>query len=137
MGLVLDSSVLIDAERRAMPILDVMSMIDAHCGETRLALSAIAVMELEHGWHRALDPGTASRRRVYLDELFAVIPSYDFTDAMARTAARLDAETKRKGIVVPLADLMIGVTAIYLGQSVGTRNPRHFRMIPSLDVVEF
>jgi predicted nucleic acid-binding protein len=38
---------------------------------------------------------------------------------------------------LPLADLLIGVTAFEFGYSVATRNVRHFRMIPRLSVMQF
>jgi len=38
---------------------------------------------------------------------------------------------------LPLADLLIGVTALELGYSVTTGNLRHFQMIPGLSVVQF
>jgi predicted nucleic acid-binding protein len=42
-----------------------------------------------------------------------------------------------KGIRVPLADLLIGVTALELDYSVATANPQHFERIPGLSVVRF
>ncbi len=37
--------------------------------------------------------------------------------------------------MIPFADLQIGVTALDLGYSVVTKNVRHFRMIPDLNVI--
>jgi len=55
---------------------------------------------------------------------------------MAQTAAKIDAEAKQAGRTIPFSDLLIGVTALYFGYSVGMRNLRHFRMIPNLTVVQ-
>jgi predicted nucleic acid-binding protein len=55
---------------------------------------------------------------------------------MARIAAKIDAEAKQSGRVVPFADLLIGATAIHFGYAVGTCNLRHFKMIPNLTVVQ-
>ena len=41
-----------------------------------------------------------------------------------------------QGVRLPLADLLIGVTALELGYSVATGNLRHFQMIPGLSVVQ-
>ena len=50
-------------------------------------------------------------------------------------AARVDAEMKKAGLVIATADLLIGVTALHHRYAIGTRNVRHFRMIPGLKVV--
>ena len=78
----------------------------------------------------------ALQRRRYLDEIFAIIPVEPFTREMGMLAAKIDAETRKAGGMVATADLLIGVTALYFGYSVGTRNIRHFRMIPSLNVIQ-
>jgi tRNA(fMet)-specific endonuclease VapC len=93
------------------------------------------VIELEHGLHRANTAERAQKRRDYLDTVFAAIPVEPFTKEMAQTAAKIDAETKRDGREIPFPDLLIGVTALRFGYAVGTRNLRHFRMIPGLNVV--
>jgi predicted nucleic acid-binding protein len=92
-------------------------------------------MELEHGWHRAQNSDIAQRRRCYLDEVFAIIPVEPFTREMGVLAAAIDAGMKKSGIVVATADLLIGVTALHCGYTIGTRNFRHFQMIPGLKVV--
>jgi len=58
-----------------------------------------------------------------------------FTREMAQLAAKIDAESKKSGRSIPFPDLLIGVTAVYFGYAVGTRNLRHFQMISDLKVV--
>ena len=60
MGLVLDSSVLIAAEREKRPVSALLASLSAEHAETEFLLSAISVMELEHGWHRANTPEAAA-----------------------------------------------------------------------------
>ncbi len=48
MGLVLDSGVLIAAERDARTVSELLASIEQACGETEIVLSAITVIELEH-----------------------------------------------------------------------------------------
>jgi predicted nucleic acid-binding protein len=57
-----------------------------------------------------------------------------FIKEMGQLAAKIDAEARRGGIVIPFADLQIGVTALHLGYAIGTLNARHFEMIPGLIV---
>ena len=136
MGLVLDSGVLIVAERSAKPVSELLATLEHEIGETNVILSSIAVMELEHGLYRANTPELARKRRDYLDTVFAAIPVEPFTKEMAQVAAKIDAEGRMAGRTIPLPDLLIGVTALHFGFGVGTRNLRHFRIIPGLKVVE-
>ncbi len=53
MGLVLDSGVLIAAEREAKPVSELLATFEHEHGETEIVLSSITVIELEHGLHRA------------------------------------------------------------------------------------
>ena len=55
---------------------------------------------------------------------------------MAQIAAKIDAESRQPGRTIPLADLLIGATALHFAYAVGTRNLRHFRMDPNLTVIQ-
>jgi predicted nucleic acid-binding protein len=135
MGLVLDSSILIGAERAALPVSRLLADLDDQYAESEFLLSMVTVMELEHGWHRSKTPAVADKRRQFLDEVFAVIPAEPFTREIAMMAARIDAELRSRGRVIATADLMIGATAAHFGYSVATRNARHFSLIPDLPVL--
>jgi predicted nucleic acid-binding protein len=50
------------------------------------------------------------------------------------SAASVDGESKRRGVVIPFQDLVIGVTALEFDYAVATANVRHFQMIPGLVV---
>jgi tRNA(fMet)-specific endonuclease VapC len=136
MGVVLDSSALIAAEREAKPVSAVLATLEQEYGETEIVLSSITVIELEHGFHRADNEERARQRRDYLDAVFAAIPVEPFTKEMGQAAAKLDADAKRAGRVIPFADLLIGWTALHFDYAVGTRNARHFQMIPGLQVLK-
>ncbi len=53
MGLVVDSGVLIAAERDAKPVSELLATLEQEHGENEIVLSSITVIELEHGLHRA------------------------------------------------------------------------------------
>lgn len=135
MGLVLDSSVLIAAEREKLPVSRLLRQLATEHLSTEFLLSSISVMELEHGWHRAKTPEIAASRRRYLDEVFAILPVEPFTREMGSLAAKLDAEMRQAGLVIATSDLLIGTTALHYGYALGTRNVRHFKMIPGLRVL--
>jgi predicted nucleic acid-binding protein len=70
-------------------------------GIEEILLSAISVIELEHGLWRANTPDLVRRRRLYLDGVFYAIPVQPFTKEMGQLAGRIDAEARRAGVVIP------------------------------------
>ena len=126
---------LIASEREKRPVSLLLASLSEELSEAEFLLSSITVMELEHGWHRANTPEAAAKRRRYLDETLAILPVEPFTREMGVLAAKIDADMKKTGLVIATADLLIGVTALHYGYAVGTRNVRHFKMIPGLQVI--
>jgi predicted nucleic acid-binding protein len=69
----------------------------------------------------------------HLASLLAVHP---VTLVVAQLAGKIEGEQAAHGISIAFEDLLIGGTALHLGYSVATLNARHFRLIPSLSVVQ-
>jgi predicted nucleic acid-binding protein len=134
MGLILDSSVAIAAERRRLAVEDMLAAIRQQTGPEDVALSVVSVMELEHGIWRAKEPVQAARRKQFLEDLIGNIPVYPVTTELARKAGRIDAEQQARGIRIAFQDMLIGVSALNLGYAVILHNVRHFQMIPNLEV---
>jgi predicted nucleic acid-binding protein len=134
---VLDSGVLIAAERDARPVSELLTALEHQHGEAEIVLSSITVIELEHGLHRARTAEQARKRREYLDTVFAAIPVEPFTREMAQLAAKIDADARGAGRTIPFADLLIGATALHFGYAVGAGNLRHFQMVPDVTVMQF
>jgi tRNA(fMet)-specific endonuclease VapC len=137
MGLILDSSVLIPAERRRQSVRELLTSVSAKTGETDIAISAITLVELAHGVVRANTPERQIYQALFLRDVRDAIPVRAVTAPLAMLAGEVDGRNQQQGVRVPLADLLIGVTALHAGDSVATRNLRHFRMIPGLSVVTF
>ncbi|MGC2527699.1 MAG: PIN domain-containing protein [Candidatus Acidiferrum sp.] len=137
MGLILDSSVVIGAERRGETVVRLIERVVNVSGDQESALSAVGLTELVHGLHRANTPELRRRRQSFLDELLADLTVYPYTKETALLAGKLDAEERSGGVVIPYPDLLIGATALSLGFSVLTTNVRHFRQVPGLSVVLF
>ena len=136
MGLILDSSVVIAAERRGDTVEQLIEQIVNRTGDQEAALSAVGLTELVHGIYRAPTPDMRVRRESFLNELLADLTVYPFTKETAMLAGKLDGEQQSQGVVVPFGDLLIGATALSLGYSVLTVNVRHFERIPGLSVVK-
>lgn len=136
MGLILDSSVIIAAERRGETVEQLIARILRTTGDQDAALSAVGLTELVHGIYRAPTPEVRVRRESFLNELLADLTVYPYTKEIALLAGKLDAEQQSRGVVIPFADLLIGATAVALSYSVLTVNTRHFERIPGLRVVK-
>lgn len=137
MGLILDSSVIIAAERRGDTVEQFFERVVNATGDQDAALSAVGLTELIHGLYRANTPAIRLRREAFLKELLADLTVYPYTKETAMLAGKLDGEQQSKGVVIPFGDLLIGATAPLLGCSVLTINLRDFRRIPGLNVVQF
>jgi tRNA(fMet)-specific endonuclease VapC len=136
MGLILDSSVVIAAERRGETLERLIERIVRVTGDQEAALSAVGLTELVHGIYRAPTPELRVRRESFINELLTDLTVYPFTKETAILAGKLDGEQQSQGVVIPFGDLLIGATALALGYSVLTANVRHFERIPGLSVVK-
>jgi tRNA(fMet)-specific endonuclease VapC len=136
-GLIFDSSVAIAAERRGDTVQAFLQRVIDTLGDQQAAVSAVGVVELVHGIHRADTAERRARREAFVDGLLAALSVYPLTTEVAKLAGKLDAEQQSRGIVIPFADLLIGATALSLGYSVLTVNVRHFRHLPELPVIKF
>jgi tRNA(fMet)-specific endonuclease VapC len=136
MGLILDSSIVIAAERRGENVERLIEHVVSVAGDQEAALSAIGLTELVHGLYRAKTTAVRVQRQSFLEELLADLSVYPYTRETAMLAGRLDGEQRSKGLVIPFSDLLIGATALALGFSVLTANLRHFQKIPGLSVVQ-
>jgi len=135
LGVVVDSSVLIAAERRKLTAGQAIENVLKIVGEVPIALCPVTVAEIGHGIYRANTPEIRNRRRAFLDELEATIPVQPITQATAEIIARIGGEQAAGGDTLPLGDLIIGCCALELGYAVGTNNLRDFLRIPGLAVI--
>ena len=136
MGLILDSSVVIDAERRGDTVERLIERVVNVAGDQDAALSAMGLTELIHGVYRAQTPQMRTRRETFLQELLADVTVYPYTKETAMLAGKIDGEQQSQGVVIPFGDLLIGATALSLGFSMLTANLRHFQKSPGLTVVQ-
>jgi len=137
MGVILDSSVVIAAERRGENVSQMLKRIVAAIGDQRAVLSSVGLTELAHGIYRAQTAEIRSRRESFIRELLADVEVYSYTRETALLAGRIAGEEQSRGVVIPFVDLLIGATALEVDYAVLTVHVRHFRLIPGLLVNEF
>jgi predicted nucleic acid-binding protein len=134
-GLLLDSTVFIDAERRGLSARQTLSDLATQFPDEPFALSVVTLLELAHGVARADTVQRKAKRQQFLYELTFASPVLPITVPIALRAGQIDGENAAKGVRIALADLLIGVTALDVGYKVVTSNLRHFGTIPGLAVV--
>jgi len=120
MGVMLDTSVLVAAERRTLLL---GTLLESVGGES-VGIAALTASELLHGCHRAADPGMRARRFAFVESLLERVPVYDFGLVEARRHADLWAALARDGALISAHDLIIGATALARGHRLATLNDR-------------
>lgn len=132
MGLVVDTSAVVDLERAKRPLGDGLDEL----GQEPAALPAIVLAELLAGVALATTAAHATARRGRIEAVRARAPVVEFSAAMAERWAELRAALVRSGSSVPSSDLCVAATALVLGWDVlvGRRDESHFRRVPGLGV---
>ena|SRR5712692_5859305 len=74
MGLILDSSVLISAERQGKNARQMLTSIAGKIGETEVGISVVTLIELAHGAARADTPIRRANRQNFIEELLTAMP---------------------------------------------------------------
>lgn len=130
MGVLIDTSVLIDHERGRI---DLPALVEGRPDED-FFLSVISASELLHGVHRATDRGVRARRSAFVEAVLGEFPLLPVDLLTARTHARLWAELSARGELIGAHDLWLAAACVGRGMSLATGNVREFRRVPGLDV---
>ena len=92
MGLILDSSVVITAERKGKTLREILEQVHASHGDVELGISVVTVAELVHGAYRAESETRQKRRLSFIEELCRDGPVYPVTLEIARLAGRIQGQ---------------------------------------------
>ena len=131
MGFLIDSNILIAAERGQFSLADLARDV---AGES-LALSAITASELLHGVHRATDPGIREKRARFVEYVLGLFPILPFDLEIAGVHAELWAAMQQAGQTIGAHDLIIAATARAASYGVITANSAEFQRVPGLRVI--
>jgi tRNA(fMet)-specific endonuclease VapC len=123
----IDTSVLIEIERGALPV--------ERFADEDSAISVITVSELLHGVHHADGEARRVRRRAVVERLLGAIEQIPITSEVARLHAGIWAELQGAGAIIDAHDLWIAATALAHGLELATVNVRHFERIPGLSLL--
>jgi predicted nucleic acid-binding protein len=136
-GLLIDSTVFIHAERARHTPTELISALLDRFGDEELALSVMSAGELFHGCCRADTPRRRARREDFVEAVMSALPSIPITLPVMRIFGRLDADLTAGGDRLPTSDLLIASTALSRDDEIVTGNLRHFRRISGLVVKQY
>lgn len=133
MGIVLDTSALVDLERRGVRL---EAALPDRADEP-LAIPMVVWAELLVGVRMASTPDRAAHRRARLERLRLHVPMIPFDPSIAEHYADIFAECLRSGKMIPQNDMAVAATARELGYRVlvSERDEVHFRGVKGLDVI--
>jgi len=131
-GLILDTSVLVTAERHQF---DVATYLQRERHQ-EVGLSAVTVAELLLGAERASVPASRMRRAAFADWIIQHLTVLPFGVAEARRHAELRGYLMRQGTMIGAHDLQIAATAIAGGHALVTLDIADFSRVPGLEVID-
>jgi len=99
LGLILDSSVLIAAERKGRNARQALAEIAVRGAGEDVAVSVVTLIELAHGVVRANTAERKAMRRQFLDELIIALPVHPVTASIALRAVKSMAKIAPKASV--------------------------------------
>jgi tRNA(fMet)-specific endonuclease VapC len=132
LGVILDTSVLVAAERRA---LSMPRLLDDPAVDL-VGIAAITVSELLQRTLRTTRADLRMRRAAFVDAIISHLPVLPFGEVEARRHADLWAHLLKGGEMIGLHDLLIASTALANGHAVATMDRRDFERIPGLRLVD-
>ena len=133
MGLLIDASILIDAERGRV---DVGAQIRGREQE-EFFISVITASELLHGVWRAQDRTVRSRRLAFVEGILERFPILPIDAAVARTHAQLWADLETRGTMRGAHDSWLAATCIARGLILATGDLAAFKKVPGLRVEQW
>jgi tRNA(fMet)-specific endonuclease VapC len=130
MGLMLDSSVLIAAERERF---DMAAFIEGEAPMEGLFISSVTASELLHGVYRAA-PERRATRAAYVEAVLGETPQLPFDMPCARRHAELWAALEASGNRIGAHDMMIAATSLRFGHRLATLNEGEFGRVDGLQL---
>jgi tRNA(fMet)-specific endonuclease VapC len=130
MARLIDTSVIIELERRRYPLIELDRITH---GDT-LALASITASELLVGVHRTAARLLRNQRLEFVESVLSEIPILPFDEPTARTHALLTAELASAGQLIGPHDMIIAATAMTGEFILLTHDVNHFQRVPGLEI---
>ena len=133
MGLVIDTSVFVDAERKGIRVQEIIARL---IERGPLTISAMSLIELAHGIARANSQAIRAERERFVRAVQASFPVIPLNGETAIATGLLDGDLRGRGFTIGVADAAIAATALLSSYGVATLNGKHFKLVAGLNVLE-
>ncbi|MBI1883906.1 MAG: type II toxin-antitoxin system VapC family toxin [Chlamydiae bacterium] len=130
MGVLIDSSVLIELERGRE---DSAKLIKGR-EDDEFFISVVTASELLHGVFRAKHASDRTRRSAFVEGVLGQFPLIDIDLMVARIHARLYSDLESKGTKIGMKDSWLAATAIAYDHTLMTFNIKDFKRVSGLKV---
>ncbi|MFI4984335.1 MAG: PIN domain-containing protein [Rickettsiales bacterium] len=128
MGIILDTCVLIAAEKQKLNFGKVMSHEEAF-------ITAITASELLVGVKLADSEVRRTKRSAFVEHILSSFTILPFSTGAARIHSDIHSSLLRKGELIGAHDMMIAAIAMSHGYSIVTGNYREFSRVVGLDII--
>ena len=125
MGVLIDSTLLIDAERSSEPVPDLLRRFGVKEDEEAY-IAAMTATEILQGASRIAEKAKRRRTEAFVESVLGMFEVLPFDLIVARFHAQLVTELWRLGKPKPIMDVLIAATALANGLDVATRDRRSF-----------
>ncbi len=133
MGLVLDTSIIIGAERKK---LDLLRLLQEQPVTETVMISVVTASELLHGCERASDKTIRKKRAAFVEAILEQIPIIEFKLEEARRHAELWAKLESRGIRIGAYDMIIAATCLSANAKLATLNRAEFSRVDGLNLMK-
>ena len=130
MGLLIDTSVIVEIERREDSLNEFLERLQ---GEDT-AISSITASELLVGVSRGAPEERRASREAFVEYVLERVAVLPVDLSVARTHARLWVQLSASGMLIGPHDVLIAATALTHDFAIMTNNIRHFTRVPGLEV---
>ena len=131
MGCVIDTCIIVDAERGNVGLTERLSGLQ----DDFFYISVITASELIYGVHKAIDSKQKQRRHAFVEDVLNKFPIIPADLQVARIHAELWADLSSKGTSIGSHDLWIAATCIAYGHKLLTDNKSEFERINALELI--
>ena len=128
----LDTSFLVDLLRGKEDVRTMLDILQERAEEMSVATPSI--MELSKGASLGNNPLEEKEK---IQRLFSSLLVLNFDRECAVKAGEIEADLRKKGQMIEIEDIMIAAIALQHGESLVTRNIKHFEKIEGLKIERY
>lgn len=132
MGIVLDSSVLINLERNGLLLDELAGIVD---DKEELFISVVTASELLHGVYRASTKSSRLKRSSFVEAIFEQIPVIQIDIRVARSHALIWSELAKNGTMIGMNDSWIAASCIAHNLKLATFDYQDFKKVEGLSII--